>query len=268
MIITKNRIKVFCFIVIIFLIARFWYQKFYIALPKNKYSYHNIASGYSIGKIPQPISKPSVESRSLPTFLSMKADTVIINAQNITSNSTDKIKPDFSNVIFIGDSITYGFIKSDNTPIKKDHVYAKIGAHVFEGSKLLGNNSEAIQKHCSGSVDYIFLMFGANDYGYDMKLYKGWYIDLIEYVKKMFPKAKIVLQSVMPMKSTPKEPNRDIEPERLNKVVKDVAKEENVKYIDISGSIPDACNFLLIDGLHYKPDLYPLWINVIKKTET
>lgn len=201
---------------------------------------------------PRTISKPIVESRSLPT---------------LPMPRMHNIESDFSNVIFIGDSITFGFIKANNTPIEKDHVYAKIGAHVFEGSKLLGNNIDLITNRCNGSVDYVFLMFGANDYGYNIKSYKTWYKELINHVRKMFPNAKIILQSVMPMKSTTKEPNRSQEPQKLNKIIKSIAMEENINYMNISDGIPNVQNLLVADGLHFKSELYPLWITEIRKNE-
>ncbi|AFM39482.1 lysophospholipase L1-like esterase [Desulfosporosinus acidiphilus SJ4] len=184
-----------------------------------------------------------------------------------TPEHSSKIKADFSNAIFVGDSITFGFKNSHNTPVKQDHVYAKIGAHVYEGIGLLGDNSDLIKSRCNGSVDYVFLMFGANDYGYDAKSYKQWYKELVEHSKKMFPDAKIILQSVMPMKSTPEQPQRNLEPEKMNRVVKTVAADENVKYLDVSQSIANAKSLLLADGLHFKPELYPLWISVIKANE-
>ncbi|MDP4126833.1 MAG: GDSL-type esterase/lipase family protein, partial [Bacillota bacterium] len=188
--------------------------------------------------------------------------TPLLSPTSTSTTHTINIKPDFSNVIFIGDSITFGFIKSANTPVNKDHVYAKIGAHVYEGSKLLGNNSELITKRCNGSVDYIFLMFGANDFGYNMSDFKKWYTELINDTKKMFPNANIVIQSVMPMNSTHEKPNRDQEPQKLNNVIKTIATAEHIKFLDVSTSIPNARNLLEADGLHFKKELYPLWLSV------
>ncbi|KUO78406.1 MAG: hypothetical protein APF81_16905 [Desulfosporosinus sp. BRH_c37] len=206
----------------------------------------------SISELPsETISKPPLESEFIPTLLPTPTP------------ATHNIKPDFSNVIFIGDSITFGFINAHNTPVEKDHVYAKIGAHVFEGSKLLGDNSKMITDRCNGSVDYVFLMFGANDYGYNMNAYKNWYKELIKYIKQMFPNSKIVIQSVMPMNSTAKEPNRNQEPQKLNYIIKAVAIEEDVQFMDVSKFIPNAKKMLLEDGLHFKPELYPLWITAI-----
>lgn len=204
---------------------------------------------------PETLSKPQLEFEVIPTLLTMPTP------------HTQTIKSDFSNVIFIGDSITFGFINSHNTPVEKDHVYAKIGAHVFEGSSLLGNNIKLITNRCNGSVDYIFIMFGANDYGYNMTAYKNWYKELIEYIKEMFPNAKVVLQSVMPMNSTNEEPYRDQEPQKLNQIIKTVAIEENIQFMDVSNSIVTAKKLLSADGLHFKPEFYPLWINVIRSNE-
>lgn len=233
----------------------------------NNYTVKNGLSQSS----PETIVKPKPESDSIPALLPTPPSTATTTAtpkDTVTPTPySHNINPDFSNVIFIGDSITYGFINAHNTPVDKDHVYAKIGAHVFEGSKLLGDNSELITNRCNGSVDYVFLMFGANDYGYNMSVYKNWYKGLIEYIKNMFPNAKIVLQSVMPMNSTNEEPKRDQEPKKLNNIVKTVAIEENVNFMDVSKSIANARKLLAADGLHFKPELYPLWISVIKNNE-
>lgn len=264
--IKRNRIKILVLLLPIATITCLVCQKYYVMSPKYDYSISRSISSLSMDKIPKTIS----ESRSLTTFSSTFTNTTRNTAsKNLNNNNNKKktINADFSNVIFIGDSITYGFIRAHNTPVKNDHVYAKIGAHVFEGSKLLGYDINLIKKRCNGSVDYIFIMFGANDYSYDMKSYKIWYEDLVDHIQEMFPKAKIILQSVMPMKSTVKEPTRDQEPEKLNNVVKNIANEEKVQYIDISESIPDAYKYFLADGLHFKPELYPLWINVIRSKE-
>ncbi|WP_088187352.1 GDSL-type esterase/lipase family protein [Desulfosporosinus sp. FKA] len=213
-------------------------------------------------------TQTQTKTRTIPASAPSTQTIVQSESQSRSSLSTivpsREIKADFSNVIFVGDSITYGFKKSHNTVVKQDHVYAKIGAHVYEGAKLLGDNSNIIRSRCNGSVDYVFLMFGANDFGYDMRSYQKWYKELIESTKKMFPESKIILQSVMPMKSTLDQPQRNLEPQKLNKIVKAVAAEEDVTYLDISKSIPNATNLLLSDGLHFKSELYPLWIAVIK----
>lgn len=213
-------------------------------------------------------TQTKTKTKTVPALVPSTQTIVQAESQSRSSLSTvapsREIKADFSNVIFVGDSITYGFKKSHNTAVNQGHVYAKIGAHVYEGAQLLGDNSNIIRSRCNGSVDYVFLMFGANDFGYDMNSYQKWYKELIESTKKMFPEAKIILQSVMPMKSTNDQPQRNLEPQKLNKIVKAVAGEENVKYLDVSNSIPNATNLLLSDGLHFKSELYPLWISVIK----
>lgn len=226
-------------------------------------------------KVPVPSSEQSSISSLSQTSPPSRSTAALTqpmpmpNQNSITEvRSAQSIRSDFSNAIFIGDSITYGFLKAPNTPVQKDHIYAKIGAHVFEGVKLLGNNTDLISSRCDGSVDYIFIMFGANDYGYDTNSYKKWYKDLVKHTKEMFPNAKIVLQSVMPMMSTSREPGRNLQPEKLNKVVKMVAAEENVNYLNLAKNINNARSFLLADGLHFKPDLYPLWIDVIRNNET
>jgi Lysophospholipase L1 and related esterases len=185
-------------------------------------------------------------------------------AEPTSKKEANNLKSDFSNAIFIGDSITYGFTQAGNNPVPKENVYAKIGGHVFEGAKFLGSDKELIQRRCKGSVDYVFIMFGANDYGYEMNSYKSGYKQLIHTVRGMFPNTKIVVQSVMPMSDTNDEPNRSAEPDKLNKVVKEISKEENVQYLDILSSIPNLKQMHVPDGLHFKAELYPLWVNVIK----
>lgn len=192
------------------------------------------------------------------------ATTVKPIQDNTPKEKVSKLKDDFSNAIFIGDSITFAYTQVGNTPVPKQNVYAKIGGHVFEGVKFLGNDKNLIQNRCNGSVDYVFIMFGANDYGYEMNSYKSGYKQLIHSVRGMFPNAKIVVQSVMPMNNVSSEPNRSAEPDKLNKIVKEIAKEENVQYLDVAGNIPNANQLHVEDGLHFKADLYPLWVNVIK----
>ena len=181
------------------------------------------------------------------------------------SRINNKIKKDFSNVIFLGDSITFGFMKANNTPVLKDHVYAKIGAHVFEGTQLLGDDSELIENRCNGAVDYVFIMFGANDYGYSLSDYQDWYSQLVEHIKLMFPGARIVLQAVLPMNSTAQEPERNQEPAKLNTIVRSVAAKEQVQYLELVKDIPGIRKLLLTDGLHYKPQLYPLWVKALEE---
>lgn len=202
-----------------------------------------------------------------------RTDTNVINNKDVndkdinnTNNNTSvKLKDDFSNAIFVGDSITYGFIQTNNTPISKNNVYAKIGSHTFEGVKLLGNNADLIKSKSNGNVDYVFIMYGANDYGYDMSDYKRWYKELITHIKTMFPSAKIIVQSVLPIQNTSSEPNRSSQPQKLNKVVKEIAKEENVQYLDVAGNIYNINSLHMEDGLHFKAELYPLWVKVIKE---
>ncbi|MGC7871406.1 SGNH/GDSL hydrolase family protein [Desulfosporosinus sp. SYSU MS00001] len=242
---------------------------FFLPLRAGKANNPTQSSDSKVKETPtQTQTKTNTNTNTIPPSVPSTQTIVQAESQSRSSLSTvapsKEIKADFSNAIFVGDSITYGFKKSDNTAVNQGHVYAKIGAHVYEGAKLLGDNSDIIRSRCNGSVDYVFLMFGANDFGYDMNSYQKWYKELIEYTKKMFPEAKIILQSVMPMKSTIDQPQRNLEPQKLNKIVKAVAGEENVKYLDVSNSIPNATNLLRSDGLHFKSELYPLWISVIR----
>lgn len=238
------------------------------AFTYNSYHKANLSNNNTVAiEVKQDTTQDIVvESKKIATNNTPRTDTNL--NKTIENKNSEKIKPtlkaNFSNAIFVGDSITYGFVQAGNTPVNKNNTYAKIGSHTWEGKNLLGSNKNVIESRLGNQVDYIFIMYGANDFGYDMNTYKKWYKELIIHIKTMFPEAQIILQSVMPMENTQSDNSRSSQPIRLNEAVKTIAKEENVRYLDVAGSIYNIRALHVADGLHFKSDLYPLWLQVIK----
>lgn len=169
-----------------------------------------------------------------------------------------------SDVLFLGDSITYG------SDFQNDFKNIKIGELGYPGDTLKGmiNRADMVKDL---SPKKIFILGGINDLsqGASSNDIYDRYEKLIKKLKRNNPNATLYLQSILPINTVKKDTrttNKNII--EANKKIKLVTKKENLVYIDLfslyykDGQLPSN---LTIDGIHLYPDSYRFWENEIKQ---
>lgn len=179
------------------------------------------------------------------------------------------ISNDYENIfkddVFIGDSITTGLYIYKL--INEKNVSAKVGIDTIQ----LANEIEKIKIN---KPNNIYILCGINDVigNNDCEIFKANYNELIKVVKSKNLNTNIYVQSILPIykgvdKSKPNLNNEYIR--KFNIVLQNVAKEQNVKYIDITSLIDCNDNKLYqSDGIHLKPNFYYSWLAfLVEKTK-
>ena len=121
-------------------------------------------------------------------------------------------------------------------------------------------------------VRYI-LCWGMNELGWAFpELFKEQYASVIDEIKLNHPESIIYMQSILPVSKAkanydPIYNNDNIE--RFNQLVKEIALEKEVFYVNVTegiadseGSLPEGASF---DGVHLKPDFCLEWLSYLKE---
>ncbi|GEM_PF-5802300 len=178
----------------------------------------------------------------------------------------------FEDCVFIGNSRTldlkeYGLVKN---------VYASVGVNVSTVyTKCTPGSSRPIMDEIGRKhFDKYFLQFGENECGWPSEsTFVAKYKKIIDDIKKKDPRADIYLQSMIPIsKAASDKAEFDCTNERIdtfNSLIKQLAKDEGVYYIDVAssfkdrkGNLPDDAAY---DGVHLNKKSCEKWLDVIEE---
>ncbi|WP_029502801.1 SGNH/GDSL hydrolase family protein [Lachnoclostridium phytofermentans] len=177
----------------------------------------------------------------------------------------------FKDSIFIGDSRTeglgqYGGVKNAkfythrglmvNTAIAKDYITLD--------NKEKGNVLDAARQ---SSFSKVYLMFGVNELGWQsLDKFIEYYRDIINGLRKIEPDCEIIIQSNYPVTKKMNEGDKiynNTNVKKFNDVIKKMAEEEELAYIDLyslfedeNGNLPDDATS---DGVHLNPSYFKDW---------
>lgn len=168
------------------------------------------------------------------------------------------------NIVFLGDSITHRY---DLEKYYKGHYYVNSGVE--------GNRALDILKDLDGRIyqynpTKVFILIGTNDIDkyYDGKVDEVYsnIIKIIEKIEKNRPKAKIYIESLLPInhdiKSTPSTGKNYNDIIQLNKKLSNYSKKQKIEYIDLYDLLVDEDGHLppkyTIDGLHLNDNGYEI----------
>ncbi|MEL5864923.1 SGNH/GDSL hydrolase family protein [Clostridium cochlearium] len=181
--------------------------------------------------------------------------------ENTEDPKTKNYKEFFKNDVFMGDSITEALIYYE--VLNEKNVCAKKGINI-------NNAKNEVEKINIQNPRNIYVLYGVNDMNNTVP--SKWFVDhyrtLIHKVKEKFPKSNIYIQSVMPVlpmveQKTPTMTNSYIN--ECNLGLMKMAKEENVKFLNVNSILNESNkNLYEDDGIHFKPNFYPVWLNYIK----
>ena len=171
-------------------------------------------------------------------------------------------------IIFLGNSITEN--GDWNELFKNKHIVNRgIGGDVCFG--LLNRINEVVESQPKS----IFLMIGINDIGRSVPVdvIAAKIREIIRVIKEESPKTKLYLQSVLPINEKviwyDYMKNKSDKITQLNKLLKPLAEEENIRYLDLYTEFADKDGQLLpkytADGIHLSADGYLKWRDVFEK---
>lgn len=191
------------------------------------------------------------------------------NALSIPEN------PDFTNVLFIGDSRTAGL--SEYGDLGQAEVFADSGMSVFNlfdsrvktksGSRL--TLKEVLSQ---GQFQTIYLMLGINELGYEYSSIIKKYQSVVDTIQSLQPEAILVLQAnlhVTGNKSASSSTYNNEKINRLNSGIQTLAEENSCFYLDVNPVFDDENGNLKADystdGSHVLGKYYSVWVDWLKE---
>jgi lysophospholipase L1-like esterase len=179
------------------------------------------------------------------------------------NNTTDQdVAAQFKNSVFIGDSITEGFVFNEILP--QDAVLGGAGTTAAFAYDDIGGLA-------AKKPDHVFIMLGSDDMlwpkGDPKALFETNMTKLIEKIKEEVPNAKIYLESITPVtQEALKEEPRYKHIDDYNTFLQALAAKLSVKYVDIGILAKKNPDLYAEDGIHFKKEFYPLWLKELSKS--
>lgn len=187
---------------------------------------------------------------------------VKVSKSSVNTVPISVYKEYFKEDLFIGDSITeelkyYKFLYDNN-------VFSKIGLNTDTLRKLIPDEDFGIEPK------NIYLMMGLNDSVFvkTEEKFKERYLAMLDALQAKFPDAKIYLQAIFPV-STALDEKEDARVNNtkinsFNEVIKTIASERGLDYLDFSYLINENEDYFEPDGMHLKSKFHKVWLNEVK----
>lgn len=210
-------------------------------------------------------SSTEVSGDSHPSAL---PETSTQNALSIPEN------PDFTNVLFIGDSRTAGL--SEYGDLGQAEVFADSGMSVFNlfdsRVKTKSGNKLTLREVLSRrQFQTIYLMLGINELGYEYSSIIKKYQSVVDTIQSLQPDAILVLQAnlhVTGNKSASSSTYNNEKINRLNSGIQTLAEENSCFYLDVNPVFDDENGNLKADystdGSHVLGKYYSVWVDWLK----
>ncbi|MEB4817474.1 GDSL-type esterase/lipase family protein [Bacillus thuringiensis] len=192
-------------------------------------------------------SVPKIDSSSIPLEKESPSSSNI---------DTSTFKSIFKTSVFLGDSITDGL--HDLDVLDEENIISGIG-------KSIGDAQENVEQVANQKPENIFILLGLCNLTETKESAVTQYSQLIQKIKEKLPNTKINILSI-----TPVTPERIQKEERyknindFNEGFKMIAKKEQVNFIDLSPIFKDNPELYIKDGIHFKPEFYPIWLEYLK----
>lgn len=197
---------------------------------------------------------------------------------NTTSNINQANKPATfdSSVAFIGDSRTQGLILYNGLKKVQDYSYIGLAVDTAVTKKFIKNSDgeeiTLLQDMQNKNIKTVYIMLGVNELGWSYpQVFKLKYKELIEEIRKVKPDCKIYVQSIIPMTKSKSDNDKIFNNKNVanfNQLIKEVAKEENVTYLDVQSALVDNQGYLpeeaSTDGIHLDVEYCEKWLDYLK----
>lgn len=200
-----------------------------------------------------------------------------------TPNDCDMLVPEseavddsyFDDAVFIGNSRTEGLKKFSG--LSNATFITEVGLTVNSIFRDYcdisgGYKSRAFDALAGMSFGKVYIMLGMNELGWVYEsVFKDDYAKIIDKIREINPDAVIYIQSIIPV-SKWKDSNdnvfTNVNVERLNAQLRDLADEKEVHYVDVAEGIMDEEGYLPYeatdDGVHLTPEYCVKWMDYLR----
>lgn len=189
---------------------------------------------------------------------------------------SDSVDDDyFEDAVFIGDSRTEGMLLF--TGLSDTISYADKGLTVdtvfsLPVVKKEGKKIPIMDAMRETDFKKVYIMFGINETGWAYsKLFIEKYSKIIDEVKDINPNAIIYIQEILPVTQTVSKTHSYIKNDKIseyNKLLRKLAKDEDVYFIDVGKAVSDDNGCLpedaATDGVHLKKSYCIKWLDYLK----
>lgn len=186
-----------------------------------------------------------------------------------------EIDDDFSDAVFIGNSLTVGLSMNCGKP--QATFYASTGLNVqtvWNSETIKLDNGEmgtAIEALKQKQFSRVFVMFGINEVGWPYwDAFRSQYEDVINKIRQLQPSALIYIESVLPVSALAVNTNEvftNANIDALNEVIKEAAQNTGATYLDVNSQLKDASGSLPLaastDGIHLVKDYCMIWLKYL-----
>lgn len=184
----------------------------------------------------------------------------------------------FDDALFIGDSRTQGFILYSGLANTTAYAGKGLSVNKITTEPVVTENgqdytvSQALENH-PGEFQKVYLMFGVNELGWNYpEVFQDDYQAVVQEVKKTQPDATIYVQSILPVSKEKSDSSDIYNKERIdlfNGLLKEMAEEEEVIYLDVASSVADEEGYLpadaSTDGVHLNKQYCQIWLQYLKE---
>ncbi len=229
-------------------------------------------------EVSEEISVVAIEESVLEesVYVAEKEDVKISTDSVVTPPNAAVDESYFDDTVFIGDSRTQGFIYYNG--LSNAIAYVDKGLNVDTALnkqviKLDGNCytvPEALEK--GRDFKKVYIMLGINELGWvysDIFIEK--YSELIDRIKEINPETTIYVQSILPVTEEKSNSDEIFNMDKIgqyNTLIKAMADEKGVIYLNVAESVSDENGFLpkeaATDGIHLKKSYCALWLEYLK----
>ena len=183
----------------------------------------------------------------------------------------------FDDALFVGDSITEGIKLYDvmnnatvlsSTGVNLDSLYTKDAISLADGSKV--PILEASKNYSPGKI---YLMMGVNSLLSDEESFRASYSRVVDTLVEQHPDAILYIQSILPVTANYEKRQNAVADnakiDRYNAILKELAAEKQVYYLDVAeafkdadGCLPDSASPK--DGIHFGSSWYRKWFDYLR----
>ncbi len=183
----------------------------------------------------------------------------------------------FDDALFVGDSITEGIKLYDvmnnatvlsSTGVNLDSLYTKAAITLVDGSKV-----PILEASKSYSPGKIYLMMGVNSLLSDEESFRAAYARVVDTLVSQHPDAVFYIQSILPVTANYEKRQNAVADnakiDRYNAILKELAAEKQVYYLDVAEAFKDADGCLPDsdspkDGIHFGSSWYRKWFDYLR----
>ena len=180
-------------------------------------------------------------------------------------------------IAMLGDSLVHNIATANATD--RIDFYGKSATHVddYYDKKISGSDRFVIDEIKDRGYDIIILMVGINDvYLYEDDQWLDGYRDLIAAVRERAPDAQIYLHAMLPtndqVQKTSGYSSANADIQARNQLLKGLAEEEGLPYIDAAVVVGDSSGYLnadlTTDGIHMTAEGCKIWADWLLETLT